>query len=141
MTDLGSGIRAVSAESGGAINVTIVTPETGRELIAWAALGNSEAATLLRAVVGSAAWIKRAPRDKPTLCMCCPRPIRRVTGATVFGVAAPANDRPVQAIGFAFCDRCGERPSELLGKAAAGLRRIWPDLREIAITHQSGGRA
>ncbi len=141
MTDLASGILAVSAESGGAIHVTIVTPETGVELIALAALGNAEAAMLLRAVVGAANWIKRAPRQKPVLCMCCPRPVRLVTGATVFGVAAPAKESPVQAIGFAFCDRCGERPTELLGKAAAGLRRIWPDLREIAVTHPGGGRA
>ena len=124
-------IGEVHREFAGALNVNIVTAAAGVQLVAASMLGDPEATMLLRAILDSAAWIKRAPRQQPVLCMCCPQPIRRITPATVFGVAAPAIATPGRAIGFAFCDACGERPGELMAKATEGLRRIWPDMREI----------
>jgi hypothetical protein len=136
-----AGIEQVHAEAGGLLDVTIIDSVTGSALWAAAVLGDHEAASLLQAVAQAAARIKQAPQRMPALCMCCPRPVKRITAATVFGVAVPASPNPSGAVGFVFCDRCGDDRASLLNKAAEGLRRIWPDLRCVEITHPEGGRA
>lgn len=135
------GIEQVQEEARGLLDVTIIDAVTGSELLASAVMGDSEATALLQAVTQAAARIKQAPPRTPALCMCCPRPVKRVTAATVFGVAVPASPNPSGAVGFVFCDRCGADRASLLTKAAEGLRRIWPDLRCVEITHPEGGRA
>jgi hypothetical protein len=136
-----NGIHAINDEAAGMLDVNIIDADAGLEMIFEAALGNSEAATLMRAVSQAAARIKQAPRRAPTLCLCCPRAIKRLTPTTVFGVARPAIARPSNALAFAFCDRCSADRGNLAAKAAIGLQRIWPDLRAIEVTHPEGGRA
>jgi hypothetical protein len=140
-TEWRDGVQNIHEEAAGAVNVSIVTAPQGIQLVAASMLGDPEAMMLLQAIVDAGSWIKRAPRNKPVLCACCPRPVRRVTHRTAFGIAAPAVDSPGRALGFAFCDACGERPGELMVKATEALRRIWPDLRPVTITHGEGGHA
>jgi len=135
------GIQKVNDEAAGLMDVTIIDADAGREMLVDAALGNYEAAIMLQAVRQAAARIKQAPRNKPALCICCPRAIRRLTPGTVFGLAVPATASPSGAIGFVFCDRCAVDRSTLAAKATRGLRRIWPGLRPVEITHSTGGRA
>jgi hypothetical protein len=135
------GVQAVNDEAAGLLDVNIIDAVSGAELLANAALGDREAAALLLAVTQAAARIKQAPRRKPALCICCPRAVKRLSSATVFGVAVPATANPSGAIGFVFCDRCAGDRDTLAAKAAEGLRRIWPDLRPVAVTHPEGGRA
>jgi hypothetical protein len=141
MSAWAAGMQHVNDEAAGLFNVNIIDAATGAELLAGAMAGDREAATLLDAVRQAVAQVNQAPRKRPSLCMCCPRPVKRITPATVFGVALPAVSAPSTAIGFVFCDRCGAGGSDLLAKAAEGLRRIWRDLRPVAITHPAGGRA
>ena len=136
-----AGIKQVQDEARGLLDVTIIDAVTRSELLASAVLGDPEATVLLQAVTQAAARIQQAPRRMPALCMCCPRPVKRVTAATVFGVAVPASLNPSGVVGFVFCERCGADRASLLTKAAEGLRRIWPDLRCVEITHPEGGRA
>jgi hypothetical protein len=96
---------------------------------------------LLLAVRQAATRIKQAPQRKPTLCICCPRSIKRLSATTVFGVASAGIANPTAAIGFVFCERCAADRATLAARAAEGLRRIWPDLRPVTITHPTGGRA
>jgi hypothetical protein len=135
------GIQAVNDEAAGVLDVSIIDYLAGAVLMANAALGDHESAALLLAVRQAATRIKQAPRRKPALCICCPRAIKRLTAETVFGVATPAIANPTGAIGFVFCDKCAADRTTLTAKAAEGLRRIWPDLRPIEITHPVGGRA
>jgi hypothetical protein len=135
------GIQAVNDESAGLLDVDIVDALAGADLLVRATRGDKEAAALFLAVTQAATRIKQAPRRKPALCICCPRSIKRLTAATVFGVAAPAIANPTGAIGFAFCDRCSADRTTLAAKAAEGLRRIWPDLRPVTVSHPTGGRA
>jgi hypothetical protein len=135
------GIQAVNDQAAGLLDVDIVDAACGADLLSRAAQGDKAAAALFLAVTQAAARIKQAPRHKPTLCMCCPRAIKRLTAETVFGVATPAVANPTGAIGFVFCTRCSADRTTLAAKAAEGLRRIWPDLRPIEITHPIGGRA
>jgi hypothetical protein len=136
-----TGIQTVHNEAAGLLNVDIVDALAGAGLMSDALRGDSEAAALILAVTQAAARIKQAPRQKPALCICCPRAVRRVCAGTVFGVATPAVANPTGAIGFVFCDRCASDRDTLAAKAAEGLRRIWPDLRPVVVTHQHGGRA
>jgi hypothetical protein len=104
--------------------------------------GDPESIRLLRAILDTAQWIKSAPRKRPVLCICCPQPVRQISRTTAFGVVSPATPRPTDALAFAFCDACGGHPGgDVMEKARSGLRRIWPDLRPIAVTHEAGGRA
>lgn len=135
------GVQSVNDESAGLLDVSIVDGASGSALLAAALNSDYEAAVLLKSVAQAAARVKQAARRKPALCICCPRTIKRITAATVFGIATPSIASPTGAIGFVFCDRCAEDPATLPAKAAVGLRRIWPDLRPVVITHATGGRA
>jgi hypothetical protein len=136
-----NGIQAINDEAAGMLDVNIIDATAGIEMIFDAATGDVEAATLIRAVYQAAARIKGAPRNAPALCLCCPRAVRRLTPATIFGVARPAIAKPSNALAFAFCEKCSADRGNLAAKAATGLRRIWPDLRTVEVTHPKGGRA
>jgi hypothetical protein len=136
-----TGIHAVSSEAAGLLDVSIIDASMGVDLLVDAMRGDSEAAALHQAVRQAAERVRRAPRNKAALCICCPRSVKRIRPDTVFGIAVPATPTPTGAIGFVFCDRCAADRSTLAAKAADGLRRIWPDLRPITITDPIGGRA
>jgi hypothetical protein len=136
-----TGIRQVHDESGGVLDVTIVDSVTGAALLVAASFGDTEASAILYAVAQSATHVRQAPQRLPVLCICCPRPVKRVSTNTVFGVVAAAAPKPTGAIGFVFCEKCSNDRASLVAKATDGLRRLWPDLRSIEITHRNGGRA
>lgn len=137
-----AGVRQVHEESGGLVTVAIVTREARLELLAAVVLGDHEASTILRAIADCSKWIAKTPRKRPVLCVCCPRPVLRVTRDTIIGVASPATTAPNRALGFAFCRECGKGTApELTDRARRGLSGIWPDLRPVAVTHPQGGRA
>jgi hypothetical protein len=138
MMHLADGIKQLS---GRPLCVSIITAENGAALLAASVQGDVEATMLLRAIVDSATWIKRQAHRKPALCVSCPQAIRRVTPAMIFGVVAPTTPTIGHGLGFAFCAQCAEHPDELMAKAAEALRRFWPDLRPLVVTHPAGGRA
>ncbi len=134
------GMQQAHAEAAGIFDVFVIGPESGPELLAAAILGDAHAAALLRAVTHAARQIDAAPRRKPALCLCCPRPIRDAAG-TVFVVAEPHTDDASTAIGAALCGRCAAH-SDLTAKVVDGFRRhLWPDARPVRVTHPEGGRA
>jgi hypothetical protein len=135
------GVQDIHDEAAGLLNVDIVDPLRCFQLLAAAALGDYEASVLIQAVAQAGRAVKKAPPRKPTRCMCCPRVVRRISATTVFGVAYPATGNPSAALGFVFCDGCSSDHGTLVEKATAGLRRIWPDLRPVVITHPVGGVA
>ena len=134
-------VQSIHEEAAGLLDVNLIDASVGADLLISAALGNSESAALLDAIRQAAECVRSAPRRKPALCVCCPRSIRRITPTTVFGVARPAVPTPTGALAFAFCDRCSADRTALAVKATEGLRRIWPDLRQINITDAAGGHA
>lgn len=83
-------------------------------------------------VKANAAGIAAAPRRRPMLCASCPRALRG--SAYSFVVALPARDDPTQL-------RCAVEPDAITAKAVTALRKLWPDLRPIAITQETGTRA
>jgi hypothetical protein len=135
------GVQSINDEAAGMLDVDIIDAAYGATLLVRALRGDRESAALLLAVTQAAALIKRAPRRNPVLCICCPRSVKRLSDATVFGVATPSIANPTGALGFIFCDRCGADRATLAAKAADGLKRIWPDLRPVVVTHPEGGRA
>jgi hypothetical protein len=135
------GVQTINDEAAGLLDVSIVDALSGAELIVDAMLGNHEAAALLLAVRQAAERVRQAPRRKPALCIACPRSVKHITADTVFGIAVPATPNPTGAIGFVFCAKCAADRGTLSAKAADGLRRIWPTLRQVEITHPAGGRA
>jgi hypothetical protein len=135
-------IRVAHDEScGGVFDISIIDAAAWGELLGHVILGSRSAAMLAEAVMHASQRIRKAPRRLPSLCVCCPRLIRRVTPETVFGVAVPSNPAATAAVAFAFCSKCSADRAALPAKATEGLRRIWPDLRPITVTHPMGGCA
>ena len=137
---LRAGMARAHDEAGGMFELHVVNQMNTADLLAAAILGDAHAAALLRAVAQAARQIDRAPRRKPSLCLSCPRTIRRACEAT-FVVAVPHADEPTTAIGAALCPRCAAS-GDLTATALAGFRRhLWPDARPVRVTHPEGARA
>ena len=110
----------------------IINSERIPEPIGGTILGDSKSIRLLCAIVDTGRWIRRAQRNQPVLCLCCPRRIRQVSPTTAFGVVTPETPKPGNVIAFAFCDRCSSAHPDLMAKAGEGFRQILgPDLRPI----------
>lgn len=138
---LHAAIAAVHAEAEGMLTLGILDAEASADLLAAAAMGNALAAGLIGALLESRRRITDAPRYKSSLCCICPRPVRRISPDSVFGIVFPAIARPKSAISFAFGNKCAADRATLLKKTEARLRSIWPELRPIIVTHPAGGLA
>jgi hypothetical protein len=134
------GVEAVTREAAGAVEIAVIMQSELLGLLNEARRGNPSAEKLLNLTAQTLARIEIAPRGAPMLCACCPRPVRP-GGRFNIAVAIPARDDPRGALSLAVCGRCASTPQEVSDKALEGLRRIWPDLRTLAVTHPQGGRA
>ena len=139
---LADSVRRVHESGGGILDIYLVDAKSADKLLRDAMHGDAKAARLFGAVLEAGKQIADAPHRAPVLCVSCPRCIRRVKLDLVFGIATPSTDQePEAAIGFAICPKCAADRGAWMAKAEAGLRRIWPDLRPILVTHPHGGRA
>ncbi len=136
MNALRDGIQRVSDEAGGMLMLQVIQRGDMPALVLDALAGSDEAAQLLRMARDMVASVQAAPRKKPMLCGACPRALRNGRFALI--IAKPACDNPTQGIAMAICPRCGPTYGAIQAAAAVALRRIWPDLRPIAVTHQDG---
>jgi hypothetical protein len=137
--ELCEGFRKIRGEAAGVIALNIVRPCDAPSLVAACLSGDLEATQLFRAVADTVHKIESAPRGKPMICGCCPRPLRG-SRFTVC-VAVPDRTDPTHGLGFALCQACGRDDDALPAKAAAALKSVWPDLRPITVTHGEGGHA
>jgi hypothetical protein len=71
------GVKAISAEAGGLLNVTIVDSVSCGVLLAEAVLGNETALATYIAVREAGRRVAHAPRRTPVLCVTFPRSIKR----------------------------------------------------------------
>jgi len=139
VTALQEGVQRVSDEAGGMLTLQVIRRADMPTLMLDALAGSDEAVQLLRLVRETVAGIRAAPRWRPMLCGCCPQALRGGRYALV--LAKPARDDATQGIALAICSRCGPTYGAIQAAAAVALRRIWPDLRPITITHPKGGQA
>jgi len=136
---LQEGVQRVSDEAGGLLTLQVIQQHDMPALILDALAGSDEAVQLLRLAKETLAGIQGAPRRRPMLCGACPRTLRGGRFALV--LAKPARDDATQGIALAICSRCGLSHGAIQAAAAVALRRIWPDLRLVIITHTTGGNA
>ncbi len=139
MIPLAEGLARFQSEAGGMMELVVVRPTDAVDILADAFAGDSRAVTLMRAIEQAADAIRDAPRRLPMLCAACPRPLKH--GRYSFGVALPACDRPAHGLALAVCSRCATERGDIQTMATAALRRLFPDLRPVAVTHADGGRA
>ncbi len=140
MSALSNGIAAVQEQAGGMVDLFVIQPSYVPDLLGAALAGDRLAASMLRAIADTRHKIDKAPRRLPALCASCPRPLLKSTKYTVV-MAAPQCDNPTAAIGLAVCAHCATEPDAVAWKAAAALKKIWPDSRAVRVTHPEGGRA
>ena len=135
------GVQRVSDESAGVLQLDIIQHADLPELLAHALLGDPEAVRLANMASDVLRGIAAAPRRKPMLCGSCPRPLKLKGYAFSLVFALPGRDQPSNVLSMAICHRCGTSHDAVQGKAVQALRRIWPDLRPITVTHPAGGQA
>ncbi len=139
MTALQEGVQRVSDEAGGMLTVQVIQQHDMPAMIVGALGGSAEAMQLLRLTNQVLANIQGAPRRKPMLCGSCPRALRGGRYAVI--IARPACDDPTQGLSLAICRKCGPDFDAIQAKAAVALARIWPNVRQVTVTHPGGGRA
>ena len=130
-------LRMIQTEAAGVMRLDVVQPGDFSDLVGTALFGSPHSQRLVAAVEGALQQIAKAPRAKPRLCACCPRPIR-TRGVYSIVIASPARDDTERALTLAVCPRCATEREEVREKAILALKRIWPDARSIAVHHQAG---
>jgi hypothetical protein len=133
-TDLEAGFQRLQAEGGGLIEVTVVTAVEALALAAAALAGDRQAAVKLQAFV---CFMQRL--DNAQLCLTCDRLLRGGRIAVV--LILPSRNDPTQALGLGLCEHCFAAHPDLAAVETAvqqALRRIWPDLRPIAVLAGEG---
>jgi hypothetical protein len=139
---LRKGIHRLHDEAAGVLEVKIVRFCDLPALAQAAAGGDCFARRTLDVLAKFLDGVGRAPRRSPSLCATCPRVLRRSKFACV--AAWPSRDDPSNAICFGVCVTCAADGSDAnIGiKAAAFLRRIWPESRLLDANQiHAGGRA
>jgi hypothetical protein len=97
------GVQRLHCEAAGVLAIGIFDSHAIAEMLIRAARGDAVANGLLGALLDTRESILNAPQDRPSLCVCCPRAIRKISRDLVFGLTLPAVQRPEAALGFAFC--------------------------------------
>ena len=139
MISLAEGIARFQSEAGGIMELVVVRPADAVDILADVLAGDDQAIRLMRMLDQADTAIRSAPRRLPMLCASCPRPLKR--GRYAFGIALPASDNPTHGLALAVCTRCATDRGDVQAKATAALRRVFPDLRPVTVTHAAGGRA
>lgn len=139
MTALAEGLARFQSEAGGVMELVVIRPIDAAGIMLDALAGDIRAASVVKAIEHAADAIRDAPRRLPMLCAACPRPLKG--GRYSFGIALPASDNPTHGLALAVCTRCATERGDIQTKATAALRRVFPDLRPVTVTHAAGGRA
>ena len=139
MTALQDGVQRVNDEAAGLLTLLVVRRADLPGLMLDALGGSDKAVQLLQQALDTATAIEAAPRRQPMLCARCPRALRGRQYAVV--IARPACDDPSTGLALAVCPKCGPDLATIQAAAHVALRRIWPGLREVTITHPEGGQA
>lgn len=133
------GIEELHKEASGVLAVQVVQQADMAELLGYVLAGDPEAIRVLSVVRDALRRIQDAPRNRPMLCASCPKPLRN--GAYAIIAAFPAHNDAARGMGLAVCRSCGTTDDAIQRKALEGLRRIWPDVRPVTVTHPEGGQA
>lgn len=139
MTAYTDGLAKFQSEAGGMAELLIVRPSDALDILADAMAGDRQAGSIFRALSEAARSVEAAPRKKPVLCSCCPRPLRG--SDFTFGLVLPSRDNPSISLALGVCSRCAVKRDDVRVKATEALRRMWPELRTVTPTHTAGGRA
>lgn len=122
-------LHTLRTEGGGMLELEVIRPSESAALLLYARAGSERARQTLTPVMSR-------------LCGSCPRAVRRDTRFSIV-VAWPSCDDPTQALALAICKRCASDHNAIQAKAKAttALRRLWPNLTPVRLTHPDGGRA
>lgn len=130
-----SDIRAVHDEAGGLLEIHVVRLVDLPSLLDRIAVGDPEAGLLMVATSSALQQIVSAPRNRRMLCACCPRPLKRNTPIALV-IAAPKRHEPERCLTLAVCTRCAVAPNDVRAKAIVAMRKLWPKIRPVTITHE-----
>lgn len=139
MTAYTDGLARFESDASGMAELLIIRPSDALDILTDALAGDHQAGSIFRALSEAARSVEAAPRRKPMLCSCCPRPLRG--SVFTFGLILPSRDDPSTGLALGVCSHCAVERSDVRAKATEALRRLLPDLRPVTTTHPAGGRA
>ncbi|GAC1415423.1 MAG: hypothetical protein NVSMB6_17730 [Burkholderiaceae bacterium] len=133
--------QRIAEESGGALDIYLITQEYFADLLIDSVAGNKKATQLLKMILDCATTISQSAKTKrPQLCLCCPAKLTNPADVT-FLLTLPSRPDPSLALGAAICPRCMVETASLQPKVLAAISRVFPGGRPFVITHETGGRA
>ena len=130
-------MHQVHEEAAGVMTLDVVLFSDIPDLLVSSLMGDHQSSLLMRAIGKAFDAIAAAPRSRPTLCACCPRPIKQKVHFSL-AIATPARDDPANCLSLAVCAKCATTREDARQKAMSALRRIWPDARTVELTHPAG---
>ena len=140
ITNLRSGVKKVHQQAAGMLQIYVVQPMSILKMLIAAYEGRKYDSAVAEIAVTAIKEIDRASKtSEPPLCGACENLL--VNGRYSLVIAIPSCDDPKDTIVFGICAQCATTDAEVRVKAADALRHIWPDLRQIEITHPNGGTA
>jgi hypothetical protein len=131
---------SLASESGGVLAIYVFGRDDLPPLIAASMRGDAFATQLADAVLGSITIIEEAPRRRPMPCGCCLGPVRQGAGYKI-GVVLPDATAVTRGMGFALCRLCSSTAATADAAAIRAVQDIYPNAREIVVTHPAGGAA
>lgn len=124
-------IRRVHDQAAGILHVVVIERDDVPGLLARAMLGDAEATRLAHVLTRALERIAGAPRRRPAMCACCPRPLK--DGRFSIAVALPARDDATQGLALAVCRDCATGRVAVEAAATKALRCLWPAARPIRV--------
>lgn len=134
-----SDIQNIQDQAGGLLELHIIRDSDVTDLLLRSIMGDAEASRLVSTNLSARKQVATAPRKRPMLCACCPRPLLRHTPFAVI-VATPNWEDFAKCLTLGVCQKCAVELDDIHARAMEALKRIWPDARPIDITspHAAG---
>ena len=137
--DLLTGLRRLQAEGGGVLRKYLIGFREFLPVLIGAEAGDSVCLHLRTAMEDAQRKVLLLAATEPVPCFVCPAEILDPVGCTYIVVMAHADHRNTGLSGV-ICPGCGSL-RDLDARTEGAIRRLWPDLRSIMVTHPGGGRA
>ena len=134
--NMAAGLEALKAESGGLLRFRVLRVEDVPATLLASLSGDREADMLIRAMRQMLSQIRTAPRHRPILCGCCPRPLKTEPSGFSLLVALPEIEDPRLGVTFGICGKCAEGHEAIIAKGNEAIRLIWPDARRVTLPTQ-----
>lgn len=132
------GLSELQEAAHGIVDIRYVDLEAAGALLIAAAMGDHQSLQIVKGIGKVMVWMKKQPRKKPALCLCCPREIRTETDICGFVLISVPENQTAPFSVSAICDACAIETGRDDKVLSAIQKHIWPNARIIQISDTFG---